>query len=350
MWRNYLSKWADSKDIYKGKLFVLRKKIKGNQNKIEFRELEKVGFEKYYYDITDFKSKDVQILNKFLVYMQRNELVKLGITEESLKDAHTQRDFIEKNVMCTSENIENEFHFYDKLLEGDLSFYQDSKNQKILNTLMRILISIFYDGKQISEKQLVNLVKEFSLDETTDLKYEFNRFFCMQYFRSPRVHTNTKKNIEEFKQKYEEISDINTDFFTNMVMLYFAERMALNLTQNFKSNILLYKNNTSIPFITGDTPIICLTGNKMDSMSIFYYPISPERAIELIVVPKFSNFAVVDNNLVIELTQDFAKDVRNYNKKIADNCVNEIYSNTDKNLLELMDCQGKYDSSSKNNS
>ena len=44
----------------------------------------------------------------------------------------------------------------------------------------------------------------------------------MQYFRSPRVHTNTKKNIEEFKQKYEEISDINTDFFTNMVYAVFC--------------------------------------------------------------------------------------------------------------------------------
>lgn len=336
VWRNYLSKWADSDDKYKGKLFVLRKKTKGNQEKIEFRELEKIGFEKYYYDITGFKSKDVQSLNKLIAHMQRNELAKFGITEESLKKAYTQRDFIEKNVMCTSENIENEFHFYEKLLEGDLSFYQGSKNQDILDILMEnILTSKFYGEERLSEKQLVNLVKEFSIDETTDLKYEFNRFFCMQYFRSPRVHTNTKKNIEELKQKCEEISDMDPNFFTNMVMLYFAERMALNITQNFKSSILLYKNNTGIPFVTGDTPIICLTGNKMDDMSIFYYPISPERAVELKVVPKFGDFVVVNNNVEMELTQDLAGVVRNYNKKLADNCVNEVYSNTKKSLLEL---------------
>lgn len=268
--------------------------------------------------------------------MQRNELAKFGITEESLKEAYTQRDFIEKKVMCTFENIENEFHFYEKLLEGDLSFYQDSKNQNVLDTLMEnILISMFYGEERLSEKQLVNLVKEFSIDKTTDLKYEFNRFFCMQYFRSPRVHMNTKKNIEELKQKYEEISDMDPIFFTNMVMLYFAERMALNITQNFKSSILLYKNNTGIPFVTGDTPIICLTGNKMDGMSVFHYPISPERAVELIVVPKFGDFAVVNNNVVMELTQDLAGVVRNCNKKLADNCVNEVYSNTEKSLLEL---------------
>lgn len=159
VWRNYLSKWADSDDKYKGKLFVLRKKPKGNQDKIEFRELDKIGFEKYYYDITGFKSKDVQILNKLIAHMQRNELAKFGITEESLKEAYTQRDFIEKKVMCTFENIENEFHFYEKLLEGDLSFYQDSKNQNVLDTLMEnILISMFYGEERLSEKQLVNLV------------------------------------------------------------------------------------------------------------------------------------------------------------------------------------------------
>lgn len=237
--------------------------------------------------------------------------------------------------MCTFENIENEFHFYEKLLEGDLSFYQDSKNQNVLDTLMEnILISMFYGEERLSEKQLVNLVKEFSIDKTTDLKYEFNRFFCMQYFRSPRVHMNTKKNIEELKQKYEEISDMDPNFFTNMVMLYFAERMALNITQNFKSSILLYKNNTGIPFVTGDTPIICLTGNKMDGMSVFHYPISPERAVELIVVPKFGDFAVVNNNVVMELTQDLAGVVRNCNKKLADNCVNEVYSNTEKGSVK----------------
>lgn len=53
VWRKYLSKWTDSGDI-KGKLFVLRKAPKGNQEEIEFRELEKVGFEKFYYDIMDF--------------------------------------------------------------------------------------------------------------------------------------------------------------------------------------------------------------------------------------------------------------------------------------------------------
>lgn len=336
VWRNYLSQWTDSGDKYKGKLFVLRKTLKGNQNKIEFRELEKIGFEKYYYDVSGFKSKDVLILNKLIANLQRKEVVKFGMTKETLNEAAIQRDFIEKNVMCNSENIETEFHFYEKLLGGDLSFYKDSKNQIILDILQgSILDSMYYDKELLSDKQLFNLLSEFSIDEAVDLKYEFNRFFCMQYFRTPRVHMNTKNNIEELKREYEEIKDINTNFFTNMIMAYFAERMALNITHNFKSSILLFKNNTDIPFVTGDTPIICLNGNKMDGKSIFHYPISPKIAVHLIIVPKFSGFEDVNRNVIMELSQELIGVVKNCNKKLADNCVNEIYSNTKKILFEL---------------
>ena len=59
VWRKYLSEWTDSGDRFKGKLFVLRKAPKGNQKEIEFCELEKVGFEKFYYDITGFKEIDI---------------------------------------------------------------------------------------------------------------------------------------------------------------------------------------------------------------------------------------------------------------------------------------------------
>lgn len=335
IWRKYLSEWTESGDIFKGKLFVLRKAPKGNQNKIEFRELEKIGFEKYYYDITGFKETDILILNQLIANMQRKELAKFGIIMDDLKEAAIQRDFIEKNVMCNSENIETEFHFFEKLLKGDLSFYEDSKNQGVLDALEKSILSSIY-VEEISEKEVNDLAKEFSIEETVDLKYEFNRFFCMQYFRSPRVHADTKKNIEELKQKYEAINDMNLNFFTNMMMVYFAKRMALNITQNFKSSISLYKNNTDIHFVTADTPIICLTGNKMNSMSIYYYPISPKIAVELIITPKFSDFSTVNKNMVMELNQEFVSVVKNFNRKLADNCVNEIYSDTEKSLSDLV--------------
>jgi hypothetical protein len=69
IWRNYLSKWTQSEDKFKGKIYVFRKEVKGNQNEVEFRELEKVGFEKYYYDISGFTEKDLIILNQLIANM-----------------------------------------------------------------------------------------------------------------------------------------------------------------------------------------------------------------------------------------------------------------------------------------
>lgn len=336
IWRNYLTKWTDSGDRFKGKLFVLRKTLKGNQNKIEFQALEKIGFEKYYYDITGFKEKDILILNQLIAHMQKQQMLKFGIEKDTLDEALTQRDFIEKRVMSTSENIENEFHFFEKLIEGDLSFYEDSDNQKVMDELMKRILSSILFGQEISQQEIVELLKKFSCHETLDLKYEFNRFFCMQYLRSPRVINNTKKNIDEIKQNYDEIKDIDTNFFTNMLMVYFGERMALNITQNFKSSILLYKNNTNTPFITGDTPIICLPGKEMNGMSVFHYPVSPKIAVELIIVPKFSDFATFSKNIVMELNDELVSIVRNCNKKLARNCVNEIYSDSEKILMDLL--------------
>ena len=335
VWRKYLSKWMESNDSSKGKLFVLRKNLKGNQDKIEFCNLGKIGFEKYYYDITGFKEIDVSILSQLITNMQRKEIVKFTIATDILKEGATQRDFIEKNVMCISENIENKFHFFERLLKEDLSFYEDSKRQCVLDEFINRIIAAMYYEEEIPEKQRIDFVNKFGATETVDLKYEFNQFFCMQYFRSPRIHTNIKKNIQEFKQKYEEINDMNPKFYTNMVTVYFAHQMAMNITQKFKSTICLLRNNTEVPFITGDTPIICLTGSEMNDMSIFHYPISPKIAVQLIIVPKFSKFAAISKNRVMELNQNLVKVVKDLNKKLADNCVNEIYSNTEKSLSDL---------------
>lgn len=335
IWRNYLSQWTESKDRYTGKLFVFRKHPKGDQNKIEYRELEKIGFEKYYYDVTGFQKNDIQNLNNLIFNMQINDLIELGISDEVFTEANNQRDFIEKKVICNSESIDTEHHFLDMLLNGDLTFYQDSKNQRIINELNnKIFCSILY-GEKISPEYLQSIIKDFSSDESTDLKYEFNRFFCMQYFRAPRIHTNIKNNMEKLKLKYKEVNDLNINFFVNMITIYFAEKMALNISQRFQSNILLYKNNTNIPFITGDTPILCLTRDKMDNnLSLFYYPISPQIAI-ILTVSSLINLEFSTKNKLIELQQDQCNIVKGLNNELAQNCVNEVYSNSEKTLLDL---------------
>lgn len=346
IWREYLTRWSDSGDRFKGKLYVLRKVLRGKQEHIEFRELDKIGFEKYYYDMTGFQEKDIAIINQLLSHMQRKELVKLGIEPKVFSEAATQRDFIEKWVMCSYENIDNKWNFLERLSNGDISFYEDSRRQTILDRLQSgMRDAMLYQEETLSKNDLLNMVSEFFKEDSdeNDLKHEFNRFFCMQYFRSPRIYNNTLANIEELKKEREEVKDLNTNLYVNMMAVYFAERMALNITQNFSTSILLFKNETDVPFITGDTPIINLTGTEMNKMTIFHYPISPEFAIQLIVVPKFSNMAQVNKNICITLDQELVGIVKNCNQKLANNCVNEIYSN-DNNCLSgvNIDTKGRF--------
>lgn len=46
---------------------------------------------------------------------------------------------------------------------------------------------------------------------------------------------------------------------------------------------------------------------------------------------------LVSKNYVMELNQESVDVVKNCNRKLADNCVNEIYSNTEDSLLKLME-------------
>ena len=39
----------------------------------------------------------------------------------------------------------------------------------------------------------------------------------MQYFRSPRIRNDTVANIEELKKEREELKDLDTNFYVNMV-------------------------------------------------------------------------------------------------------------------------------------
>lgn len=194
IWREYLTRWTDSGDRFNGKLFVLRKMLRGKQERIEFCKLQNIGYEKYYYDVTGFQEKDKLFLVQFLAHMQEKEFVKIGIEPKIFSEAAEQRDFIEKRIMCPYENIDNKWSFLDKLSKGDLSFYRDSKWQILLDKLRKCMLdSILLSDNQLSDEEIINLVDE-SLQgdlEEDDLKYEFHRFFCMQYFRSPRIRNDT---------------------------------------------------------------------------------------------------------------------------------------------------------------
>lgn len=321
VWRKYLIPWTNNGSLDTGKVFIYRKTPKGKQQTIEQRELMKIAFENYYYDISDFSPKDVNVYRQFIEYFQRNNHAKLSINFDSIGIANTQRDFIEKEVMCSIENIDNKYGFLDKLNARDITFYKDSIVQEGINTLNKAIFESIISQEQVLSDE--DLEKTFAramqnIDEP-DLKYQFNLFMSMQYFRSPRIHRNLSDSFEKFKKLAETLSDLNTNFYVNLISLFFAQTMALNITQNMNTSIILYDNKSSTPFITGDTPIVNISDSE--EMVLFHYPISPTIAVCVV------SSKIPSKNCVLEIDETRKVIIDNLNRKLYKNCANEVYSN-----------------------
>jgi len=102
VWRGYLKRWTDDGTSV-GKIWVKRKKKYGNQLLDEYVSVIKVGFENYFYDMSGFTDKDIDIVNQLINHMQESSLIKMGIDFSLLEDARLNRDFCEM-IMCNYEN------------------------------------------------------------------------------------------------------------------------------------------------------------------------------------------------------------------------------------------------------
>ncbi|CBK75293.1 hypothetical protein CIY_27180 [Butyrivibrio fibrisolvens 16/4] len=263
-----------------------------------------------------------EIVSKLISHMQKRSLVKMGIDFSLLAGAKIHKDFCE-SVMCTFEDIDNENHFLDRLNRADAAFYKDTRMISAISLVREELFLSLLGQRGLSDEELKKIAID-ALNYITekDYKYDFLRFFCMQFFRSPAIHNVEKKVIEEIKSDVKELKDLNTNFYVNSLMILFAEQMAQNINVNLSSWIEIYNNKTSIPFITSDTPIVNLTGDKFEDRNELYYPISPKIAIKLVCSPINE---IECNNKVIDIQGEAL--VKSLNKNIFDKAYKEVYSN-----------------------
>ena len=159
VWRKYLASWTNNGSLDTGKIFVYRKKTRGTQQTIEQRELMKIGFENYFYDISGFTERDLSIYEQFLAYIQKDQLIQFGVNMEAMELANVQKDFIEKEIMCSAEDIDNSYHFLDLLKSKNPSFYQDSTAQVLINTLRDEIVNrILFQEQVLSDQELIQKI------------------------------------------------------------------------------------------------------------------------------------------------------------------------------------------------
>lgn len=224
--------------------------------------------------MTGFSKADVGLVSQLIAHIQKDNIVSLGLNPKLLGDANTERDFIE-TLMGKYEGIDNKHQFLDKIISGDLSFYQDSIVKKTLNELHDEAMNAFSDVRKKSDIELIeDTLNAMAHVEDEDLKQEFHRFFFMQHQRSPVIHETQINNFEALKMRIPQIKDVNSKFYVNSLMCFFVEQMSANVSSNMNTWIERYENKTNIPFVTTDTPVVNLTGMKLLEKNEFYYPIS----------------------------------------------------------------------------
>jgi len=285
--RFYLSAWAHEDRIWWS-----------GYGKIERSELTVVGGENYFYKLQELTDEDIlllrglidlfpvgskkihgDLLNTFsLPPAMKKAMARLGILDH---DAMSKLDVVITNTNEDYQTaIENSFQPYLRsMLEGNVSFFEDpAKASKFLYAL------------------------------------------SLQYTRTKKMK---EAAIARAPQAFENIGRI-----WNVLSHMFAVNLGASLFLDRNSfKVILIDNDTRVPFITSDQPIINLhvdpkTMNRAERFEL-YYPMSPTKALLLL---EQSNTMCALRSAVT------AEEANRYNHLIATQAYKQLFASSEDSL------------------
>jgi len=280
VWQAYLKPWTTNKEIWclsEGEVALKRTKF--------------IAVDRDFYKLHQLTPTDLTLLKLFISqgnkYSQEtNQQLLYLITSpyEVVKHIPNLRPaakiILEKYSFEVLEDyhsqIENSFApLLEKARQGDLSFYTDEKCISFIN------------------------------------------YICTQYMRTKGVKERTVKKLAE-------IGAGDFSRIWNIMIHMFATNIGTGLySERHKRILQLLENKSSVPFITGDQPIINLkskNGQSPDQLS-FYYPISPKLAIFLSDIDEPPMNPKIDEYEATEL-----------NKKIKDASYLQVFGDSKESL------------------
>lgn len=231
----------------------------------------------------------------------------------------------QKNIKELRRYSESKFKSYGKI--------PDEINQLLLEAEKQVDISInnieenYYSDIESESIEWINSLKEKNTDfYHGEKRFDFLYFLCVQYFRTKAIRERWISNFEPSLNdpRWETLNipreNIHLENLVHPFFWYTQNTVAFNLEKR-NAHLTLLINETEIPFITSDQPVINLCGdyqklNKETKELIFYYPISPNIAI-----------TINDNNLEDTINIGIDK-VIEYNNSIAKSSYELIFANS----------------------
>lgn len=251
VWQKYLEPWKNS-----NKIAFLR-----NKKDIIESNSRNVASQRYFYDINGVTLNDCKLIKQI---------------------------FISKQI----EPIKSLLEDWIEPIEKFLLVYNDVQNEKeiknwiemqLKNLLEEIHTQIEIDGmsglSKIQSGDVFFLSKDNDLYEECAIKFLI--YLCFQYFRTKKIKNNVKEGLGEYTRLF---NDFDNAF--NLMVLILSTRLGYTLFSHIKNkvfNCYLLENDSEIPFITGDQPVI----NTHTSSNVYeevtelelYYPITPTMSL-----------------------------------------------------------------------
>tara|TARA_Y100001972_G_scaffold49378_1_gene60646 strand:- start:12330 stop:13154 length:825 start_codon:yes stop_codon:yes gene_type:complete len=213
--------------------------------------------------------------------------------------------------------------FFGKVFEIRDMFNSRKIQHDELDRLFDILICNYeeqFQGKIEAEgiKYLEALYKkDLSFLDDDDELIQFLFFVCQQYMRTEAIKSSVLKSLKGYK-------GLDVESIWTVLRHIQATSMGFSLYQDRKKyRVVLIENESSLPFITGDQPIVntCALstpeGEAPEELEL-YYPLSPELALLLTekeskpfkVISSDDDVASLNNHIVTQSSkQVFASEI-----------------------------------------
>lgn len=296
VWRYYLKAWSSDE-----KIFCLR-------NGVIFRtNLMGVANKRDFYRLKELDEADVEFVKKLAIEQSTPFLEEVHLrTLEVFTSVFRVKTVLEKsgkNRPDYNQEIDELINNFEEELHGEV--------EKISISYINSILDKNIDFYKIKKDRMAFLI-----------------FLCFQYFRTNKTKSNMVSSVfssripEELCNRFEKTYNIFSHIF--------AYNVAYSLAINSDFQILLVLNNSNIPFVTGDQPIINTFASSKSPKELvneleFYYPISPHIAILITKENKYDN---IDKLYLTE-----SDIIHKYNSLIIMASYEQIYSDS-KELLE----------------
>ena len=299
VWRHYLRAWSENEQIWCSR-----------NNKIFLSNLMNIGQERDFYRLKDLKIQDVEFIKLLIGEHQSEMLTKLNHGWIELFTA----------VFKIRETV-NDLGISD-------SDFEEEIEKQIINIGEDFHSSIESGAIKFLEGMLTNDT-DFLNDE--DSSIEFIHYLCVQYFRTK----NIKENVSSAVSK---LGPLDIDKVWNILSHIFSTTLGWSIHgERALWNVVIFKNHTNTPFITGDQPVIntyAAFGNEAierDHLEL-YYPLSPNKAL---LLTKKTEYQKVPCK---ELSET---EVAHFNDAIVDLAYEQIYSSSKFQLNQVAEKYNK---------